>query len=330
MKLTDGESLTLFDPTCGVVIREPQSTGLGFWAGAPGVYDDQVTGLVYLLYRIRRPRGVSNDRGAELRLAVSRDGVNFDDIWNLRKEQLPSASIERCAFHRSPDGTFVLYVSYVDPADGRWRIDAIQSRHADQFDITLRQSILTADQIDVEGVKDPWIMRHDGRYIMVASYATAAPNATAAQLHASSDAYNTGLVKSRTGWASGRDAIHFDWHGELLSPSLDGWDAYATRVACIWRERMSWCALYDGSASVAENYEERCGLAVGDDWRHLSRVTVSAPIVTVPYATGSVRYADVIQRNDRLLFYYEMSRPDGSHELRCITRRRPMLGFSVK
>jgi hypothetical protein len=309
--------LDRFDPLQGQLIREPQSPGAGYWVGAPGVFHDRQGDTIYLLYRLRRPRGVPADRGAEVRLAASQNGLRFTDIWTLHKDQLPAASIERCALNQSPDGRFLLYVSYVDPADNRWRIDVTSAARPEKFEIQGRKPVLTAAAIGVEGVKDPWVMRLGAVYFMVVSYATVETTTDRARLHATADAYNTGLVKSRTGLALSLDAERFQWEGELFAPSEAGWDSYAARISCLWHEPPLWWALYDGSAGVTENYEERCGLAVGSDFRRLTRVTRLGPWITVPYRSGSVRYVDVLPLADRTLVYYEMVRPDGSHDLRC-------------
>ena len=55
-----------FDPLQGEVIREPESQGNGYWVGAPGTFYDSTDGTFYLVYRVRRPRGVEPDRGAEI------------------------------------------------------------------------------------------------------------------------------------------------------------------------------------------------------------------------------------------------------------------------
>ena len=46
------------------------------------------------------------------------------------------------------------------------------------------------------------------------------------------------------------------------------------------------------------------------------RTIESGPIVAVPWQTGSVRYTDALRVGDSIHYYYEVVRPDGSHELR--------------
>ena len=77
-------------------------------------------------------------------------------------------------------------------------------------------------------------------------------------------------------------------------------------------------AYYDGRASAAENYEERTGLATGAEPGVL---TAHRPITQSPYGAGGLRYLCILDLGDsRERYYYEMTRPDGAHELRTELR----------
>lgn len=309
-----------FDPAAGVVVRQPPTSGSGYWAGAPSAMYDPVDGWFYLVYRIRRPRGVEPDRGGEIHIARGRDGIHFDTIWTGIKQQLNSASIERCALRRLDGNRWVLYISYVDPADGRWRTDLVEAREPDGFDLQQVTALFSAQDIGVEGVKDPYVFRVGGLFHMILSYATATAPASAEQLHASADAYNTGLIRSSTGLATSDDAIHWRWEGEIFSPEQTGWDRYCSRIGCIWQQDGVWLALYDGSADVSENYEERAGLAFSTDLRQFHRVSRRGPFMTTPQGHGALRYFDVLMFADATYIYYEMALVDGSHDLRVFRR----------
>ena len=95
-------SLFDFDPGEGTVIRTPPGEGRGYWMGAPGATYDAGAKKFYLSYRLRRPRGVEPDRGAETRVAVSSDGVAFEDVWSGTKDLLETTSIERSALVYRP------------------------------------------------------------------------------------------------------------------------------------------------------------------------------------------------------------------------------------
>src|SRR5436190_14769747 len=111
----------------GQIIGEPVGSGNGYWAGAPGAFFAADENAWYLTYRLRRPRGVPPDRGGEARIARSTDLRTWADVWSTTKDQFNSASIERCALMKSSDGTWHYFISYVDPADGRWCVSVISA-----------------------------------------------------------------------------------------------------------------------------------------------------------------------------------------------------------
>jgi len=310
-----------FDPAEATVIRQPPGEGRGYWAGAPGVTFDAAVGQFYLVYRLRRPRGVHPDRGAEIRIAASRDGIAFEDIWSATKDKLGTTSIERSALVRRSESQWRLYVSFVDPADGRWMIGLVEADAPDGFDLTTLRPVLTAADTGAEGVKDPFIFRLAGLDHMVLSYAardslTGVRKASPEEMHGTHDVYNTGLIQSASGLATSADGLAWRWEGPILTPAKGAWDAYAARIGTLWYESPVWLAFYDGSADVSENYEERCGLAYSFDLRTFHRATPDGPLFHAPHGAGAIRYFDVLPLSDATYVYYEMARPDGSHDLR--------------
>ncbi|HIL70800.1 MAG TPA: hypothetical protein EYG38_13240 [Verrucomicrobia bacterium] len=67
---------------------------------------------------------------------------------------------------------------------------------------------------------------------------------------------------------------------------------------------------------MSENYEERTGLAVSSDLRKWFRLSPEKPYLESLHQTKSLRYLDPVDLETETRFYYEYSRPDGSHELR--------------
>jgi hypothetical protein len=304
--------LPRFDPLRGAIIRAPDGVGPGYWVGAPTA--TRCGSHYYLCYRVRRPRP---ERGVEGRIAVSDDGLHFEDIFRLHKSALETDSIERCCLFQTDDGLYHYAVSSVDPEDGRWRTDILSAPRPDGFSSDGRRPVLTAADINAEGVKDPNVYRVGGLYWMLLSYAPRPASAAPVEaMHATGDVYNTGLTRSHSGMATSPDGRRWRWIGDVLSPSENGWDAYAARLGSVVYTPPAFVGLYDGSRDVGENYEECCGLAMSLDLRHWERLTPDGPWVVAPHGSGSVRYVDVLAEESRWLFYFEMARADGSHDLR--------------
>lgn len=306
----------LFDPQAGLTVRAPLGSGPGWWAGAPACLYDPADSRFYLYYRYRKPRELG--RGVDCRIAASSDGLHFDDLWSASKEQLNTQSMEKASLVRGPSGSWRLYLSFVD-ADGRWCIEMCEASSIPQLDVSQRLRILDADTCRAEGVKDPAVYNIAGLWFMFASYAPT-PQAVTDDLrrtmHATGDVYNTGTTKSLTGLATSPDGLSWTWHGTILQPPDSGWDQYCTRIGAILPMPSLFLGFYDGSAGVEENYEEKAGLCYSFDLHNWVRTTTSGPFVLSPHAQRTIRYLEVVPRDDALFYYYEYARPDGSHELR--------------
>lgn len=302
----------------GQILRLPVGNEPGYWAGAPGVFYAAPERASYLTYRIRRPRGVDPDRGGEARIARSTDWQKWEDVWSITKDQLGSASIERCALHRGSDGLWRYFVSYVDPADGRWCVSMLKAREVEKLSVEKAQPVFKARALGLEGVKDPWILKGQEVFYMLLSVAlpTASTNESS---HASLDIFNTGQCLSATALALSRDLDSWDWAGVVFAPEASGWDRYCRRINSFIQRNGKFYGFYDGSASAAENYEERTGWAVSSDLRRWESLTPAAPLLTSPHGSGSLRYVDAQVLGDKIGLFYEFARPDGAHDLRLAT-----------
>ena len=306
-------TVPLFNPAEGKVVREAPGAGPGYWAGACSAL--QADGKFYLYYRLRKPRDLG--RGYECRIADSLDGLSFTDIWSAKKEEFGTSSVERASLFKTLEGSYRLYISYVDPADNRWRIDVMEADSPSGLKPTARKKVLTGPEVGVEGVKDPVVLLMGRMHYMIVSYASPTPAGKSAgheEMHGTGDAYNTGLVKSYTGLATSGDGLSFEWQGNILDVGR-GWDAYESRITCLIYSPPVFNAFYDGIARVEENYEERTGLAMSLDLRTFEKITLDGPALVSPHASGSLRYIDAVQLGNRIYYYYEMARPDGAHDL---------------
>ena len=298
--------MTLFDPERGRTIVAPPCDAPGCWAGAPGAYREGND--LYVAYRLRGPRP---KRGYQVSIAASRDGARFDTVWSADKDRFGAESIERCAIEHVGDG-WRLYVSFVRHNDRRWRIGLIEARAIDAFDPADLVVVLDPLDLGLAAVKDPWFHRDADRWLMFTSYGTL-PLSGGTGLHDTGDALSTGRTISATGVATSPDGRRWTWEGAVLLPSASGWDSFTSRMSTAIRDGEGWLGLYDGSASLAENYEERCGLVRSRDLRHWERVSVDGPSIGTVRGPGGVRYVDITAAGD---VFYEYTRPDGAHDLR--------------
>ncbi|WP_254802437.1 hypothetical protein [Kitasatospora sp. SUK 42] len=306
------------DLTASHLVRPPERPEPGYWAGCPGVRYEPDRDRFLLTYRERRPRGAAGgpDRGWRCAVAESHDGVGFRDLWSVRSDELGSPSMERLALLRR-DGRYLLHLSYVDPADNRWRIDALSAAAPESFDLSTRTPVLTAAGTGTEGVKDPYLLETGDGVHLFTTVSRARPFTAEERdrAHATADIHTTGLTVQPTALALSPDGLRFTAAPGRAAEALDvgpagSWDGYESRITAVLPDgRGGWLALYDGGADAAGNYEERCGLAASTDLRTWRRLTPDGPWL-------DVRYADVVSARGRWYLYYEWTRTDGAHELR--------------
>jgi hypothetical protein len=272
----------------GRVIREPVGHSSGYWVGCPGAYYDAAENEWYLTYRVRRPRGVSPDRGGEVRIARSVDLERWEDVVTLHKDVYQSASIERSCVHRGNDGEWRYLTSYVHPSDGRWCTAIMKAPSVSQLDPAKRKILFSGPPLGLEGVKDPWIIEHDGVYHLFLSVATPTPR-TSEGSHASLDIFNTGECKSATALAISHDLDRWEWKGVIFAPGATGWDRYCRRINSIVQIE----GVRGNTAEVATSAGE------------MLRPQRSATVETTPPSTGTP--AKMQAQTPRFLAFYDGS-----------------------
>src|SRR6266705_3235647 len=144
-------------PEESTVVIAPPGTGQGYWAGAPSAAlgDDGI----YLAYRLRRPIGAG--RGYAIAVARSADGVRFETLATIGREEAAAESLERPGLVRDRSGRWRLYLSCATPGTKHWRIELLEAAHPAEFDVGRRLVVLPGDA--ATGVKDP-VIRLNGTW----------------------------------------------------------------------------------------------------------------------------------------------------------------------
>lgn len=286
-------------PGDAVIAITPPGAGSGYWAGAPSaaLADEGI----YLAYRLRRP--TAGGRGYAVALAFARDGVNFETLALITKEELDTESLERPELVRLPDGRWRLYLSCATTGTKHWRVEVTDAAHPAEFD-TGRFDVLLPGDITKRAIKDPVIQPHGGLWHMWTT------------IHPLNDPLETDQMT--TEYATSEDGLDWTWLGTALSGRPGEWDSRGTRVTAVRFAGESVTAYYDGRASAAENFEERTGVALGSDPAALIATSPpgAGPAAFSPYQGGGLRYLDLVDLpGGRTRLYYEMTQPDGSHAL---------------
>jgi hypothetical protein len=229
--------------------------------------------------------------------------VRFETLATIGREEAGAESLERPGLVRDRSGRWRLYLSCATPGTKHWRIEMLEAAHPAEFDASTRLVVLPGDA--ATGVKDP-VIRLNGTWQLWACCHPLADPAEADQMV--------------SGYATSSDGLDWTWHGTVLSGRPGQWDARGTRVSAVWQDGESVVAFYDGRASVAENYEERTGIATGSGPAALAALG-AGPAAQSPHAGRGLRYLDILELpGGRRRLYYEMTRPDGAHELRTELR----------
>ncbi len=296
-----------FDPRRGTVIRTPPGRGYGYWAGGMKVSHDPVSGVFALFYRERTP--LERGRGGRCAVAMSTDGIEFDDVWETTKEELASSSIEVGHPVLHEDGEWRLYLSYEREIQRTWRVDVIRASHPSRFEAQGRRTVLEPGHFGMSFIKDPWIVRtDDGGYQMYC----AVPSRSEALIESSTITING---DDATVLAESDDGLIFRTLQYVYeAPRDDSWHGHRGRVDSRFQVDGRWLATFSGGRSMYDNYEEPCGLMESPDPHTFGVLETDGPWVESPY--GCVRYVYALPVDRSVFFYYENTLPDGSHDMR--------------
>ncbi len=283
-----------------VVVPAP-GAGPGNWAGAASAV--LVDGVTWLTYRVRRP--LPDGRGIATVVARSDDGVDFEPVCEVYRDEFGAESFERPVVLRRPDGGWRLYLSCATPDSKHWWIEALDADRPEDLPTGRRTVVLPGDTDTA--VKDPVITERDGHWEMwLCEHPLTEPGAE--------DRMSTSYLTSEDGLAWIR-------HGTVLTPRPGLWDARGTRVTTVLAHDPL-VVLYDGRATAEDNWHETTSVARADATGVLIADS-DAPVLRSPDSDGALRYATAVPQPDgSTRFYFELARPDGAHDL-VTTLSRP-------
>ncbi|HEX9624192.1 MAG TPA: hypothetical protein VF979_07420 [Streptosporangiaceae bacterium] len=291
--------LTPPDPGSSLVVVPAPEIGVGAWAGSPSAV--RVGADIYLAYRMR----TASSRGYAVQVAKSCDGVSFEPLFTVGKDEVDCESLERPALALTPEGRWRLYLSCATTGTKHWRVELLEADFPASFDAATSKVVLPGD--DANGVKDPVIVQRDGLWHLWAS------------VHPLTEPDHTDRMT--TEYATSTDGLAWTWHGTALAPRPGEWDARGVRVAAVRFSPDGVAAYYDGRATVEQNCEECTGVAIGPGPAALVAAGTGpvgeSPVIDAEVAAGAgLRYITVVDLDggqERL--YYELTNANGSHDL---------------
>lgn len=291
------------------VILEPDKLQADWWAGAPSVVRDP-GGVFWLACRMRTADAPLGLRGYEIRILRSNDGIRFEKVHSIRREQVPIPGFERPSLLIDPkSGKFKLY-GCGPWKGGPWSIvkfddaaEPTQFRPSSAKPVIQPRRRSAPRDFPVEGYKDPVIVYAEGAY------------------HAYVIGQHRGLERT----------YHFrSTDGESWEPvgnpyesimELSGWHDFFVRPASILPLGFGYLFVYEGSNVKWYDpiYNVATGLAFTFDLHHITDLTPGAPLFvsTTPskhYRTW--RYSHWMRVGDELWVYAEVARPDMANEIR--------------
>ncbi len=284
------------------VVLEPDRNEPEWWAGAPSVMRAP-DGTFYLAARMRSPEMPPGQRGYEIRILKSADGVRFEPIHRITREAASVPGFERPALLLDPQtGQFRLYACAA--LEHGWSI--LRFDDADdpaRFDPKSLRPVITPPAphglLIEPGFKDPVILWAEGQWHL----------------------YAIGLDRVERTW-------HFTspdgerWTSDPRNPIFDngGWHNFYTRPSCVLPMDIGYLFVYGGSNARWHdpNYNIGTGLAYSLDLTHVTDLTPDAPLLisTTPGRTQIWRYSQWLRVADELFVYAECARPNASNEIR--------------
>jgi hypothetical protein len=298
-----------FNPEKGKTILEPENLGFGYWIGGHSITYDEESSKFYLYCRKRSPLG--KKRGHTCIIAESNDGTEFTTIWEATKNQLNASSIEVGSLIKDPTTRkWRLYLSY-EKVNGPWHIDLLEADHPKNFDAWHHRTVMEPGDFGLTFMKDPKV------YIRNKIYHAFVNVNSRKRYGETEDGIRFPIGDDATALLTSKDGYHFlnlQYVFEPKQSEAGKWGLFRARITSIIEFPQGHIGFTDVGTSTYDSYEEWSSLAFSQDLKHWERLDTDEPWVRSKY--GCIRYIDAIRVGDEILYYYEYTREDGSHELR--------------
>ncbi|MCA9099767.1 MAG: hypothetical protein KDA63_01370 [Planctomycetales bacterium] len=300
------------------VIAVPDRDEAEWWAGAPSLARDD-EGNFWMAARMRSPDRPLGKRGYEIRIFRSADGVHFDHVHSLKREDVPLPGFERPSLRRDPrTGKFKLYAC--GRLNGPWSIFKFDDvDRPDQFVASTAKGVI---EPAAEEEQDPGTIV--GTYTRPAPVPTGYKDAVINHLEGRWHCFTIGVTRSteRTYHFTSEDGESWQPVGPLSQSVMDlaGWHDWAVRPASILPLGFGYLYVYEGSDTRWNDpvYNIATGLGFTFDLTHVIDLTPDRPLLqsTTPGRLKAWRYSEWMWVDDQIWVYAENERPNGSHEIR--------------
>ena len=290
------------------VVLKPDKDAAEYWAGAPSVVRDQ-NGTFWMAARMRSPEHPRGLRGYEIRILKSADGINFQEVHNVHREDVPIPGFERPALLIDPvTGKFKLYLC--GPwQKGPWCILKLTDvDDPTQFKGSTAKPVITAPEksyardISVLEYKDPFIIYAQEQY----------------------HCYVIGYIRrnERLFHFTSDDGERWKPAGDVNQPIMDltGWHNFFIRPSSVLPLGVGYLFIYEGSSTQWYDpvYNVVTGLGYTFDLHNIIDLTPDAPLAmsNTPAAFYTWRYSHWMWVGNEIFVYAEVAKKNHAHEVR--------------
>jgi len=288
-----------------VTVYRPERDERDWWVGGPGACLGP-DGAIWIAARMRETYSPRGHRGYEVRILRSEDGVRFEAVNSIKREDIGTVSLERSSMLIDPlTGKFKLYLCRAGRPDfADWRIIKLEDvDDPAKFDPRTAKTVLSFPEGSRRGAKDPFVINIGGVY------------------HMYTVQYGFRGQKELLFHSVSEDGEEFRNAPDEPCMRHEGWHDHYVRPSCLMPMGGVYVMYYEGSSKQWHDpvYNIALGLAVSTDLVHFVDVTPEEPLAKSPTPAGgyhTLRYMDYVCLEDRVLFYYEARNSDETNELR--------------